>query len=458
MDIKRNQIGDLNEIITINFAPSDYKEKVEKSLKDLKRKISEPGFRQGHVPMSLIEKKYGKSVLADELNKLTNDGLMNYFQENKLNILFEPIAKPENTIGDFDQPDNFSFNFEIGLRPEVVVNYEIANKVSAYRIVATAQEIDTEIASMRKRVGKFSSTEEVVDGDMLLVSLTPEEGESFTSTLILSYLKDEEQKKIIGKKLHDTFFLDTTTAFVSDYERSTFLKVKMDELENAPKMVTIKIDAVHHVEPADLDEEFFNKMFPDKSVTDEQGLVDRIKSQIELRYVNDANMIFRNKVIDALLDNISVTLPDNFIKQYLVTTNEQYTAENIDEQYENIRKSIVYQLLEGQIIADCKIEVKHDDVVKYINDYVRMSYFGTTDLSEEQEAHVTRFASEMIKSKENYMNAYDNLIYEKMTEGLKEKLNPKVKDVNYKEFMDEVSGEKKVKATKNTKTTKTAKK
>ena len=113
MDIKRNQIGDLNEIITINFAPSDYKEKVEKSLKDLKRKISEPGFRQGHVPMSLIEKKYGKSVLADELNKLTNDGLMNYFQENKLNILFEPIAKPENTIGDFDQPDNFSFNFEI---------------------------------------------------------------------------------------------------------------------------------------------------------------------------------------------------------------------------------------------------------------------------------------------------------------------------------------------------------
>ncbi|MBO4581788.1 MAG: hypothetical protein J5701_05830 [Bacteroidales bacterium] len=456
MNIKREQISNLHEMLTITFEGSDYKDLVEKSLKDLKRKAAEPGFRQGHVPMSIINSKYGKSVLVDEISKLTNDKLYQYIKDENLNILFEPIAIPEKTQGDFDHADTFSFSFEIGLCPEITVDYEDAKKVVDYHITATDTEINAEIDNMRKRVGKFSSTEEAVAEDMLMVKVTPETGEPFSSALVLSYLKDEYLKDFIGKKLHEEISIDTTAVFKSDYERSTFLKVKMDELATAPATVNIAIDAIHHVEPADLNEDFFNKMFPDGSVKDENQLHEKIKSQIELRYVNDANIFYRNKVIDTMLEHAGITLPDNFIKAYLVETNDKYTSDNIDEQYGNIQKSISYQLLEDKIAKDCEIKIEAEDVSKYIKDYIRLSYFGSaTVLPAEQEAQVENFAQEMMKKQENFRNAYENLFFEKITEGLRAKLTPKVKELSYQEFVDEMSGEpKKAKTPKKTKTPK----
>lgn len=450
MNIKREQIGNMHEMLTINFEAADYKEMVEKSLKDLKRKANEPGFRPGHVPMGIITSKYGKAVLVDEISKLTNDKLYQYLRDEKLNILFEPIAKPEKTEGDFDHADKFSFSFEIGICPDITVDYECAKKVGDYHIIATDTEINTEIESMRKRVGKFSSTEEAVAEDMLLVNVTPEQGEAFTSSLVLSYLKDEYLNEFVGKKLHEEVSIDTTKVFKSDYERSTFLKVKIDELATAPQTVKVAINAIHHVEPADLDEDFFTKMFPDGSVKDEAALRDKIKSQIELRYVNDANIYYRNKVVDTMMDHTTMELPDNFIKAYLVETNDKYTAENIDEQYENVKKSIIYQLLEDQIARDCEIKIEADDVTKYIKDYIRLSYFGSAEvLPAEQEAQVENFAHEMMKNQENFKNAYENLFFEKVTEGLRVKLTPKVKELSYQDFMTEASGEpKKTKTTK----------
>lgn len=456
MNIKREQISNLHELLTITLESSDYKDLVEKSLKDLKRKAVEPGFRQGHVPMSIINSKYGKSVLVDEISKLTNDKLFQYIKDEKLNILFEPVAKPEKTQGDFDHADTFSFSFEIGLCPEFTIDYDCAKKVTDYHITATDTEINAEIDNMRKRVGKFSSTEEAVAEDMLMVKVTPENGEPFTSALVLSYLKDEYLKDFVGKKLHEELSIDTTTVFKSDYERSTFLKVKMDELNTAPTTVKIAIDAIHHVEPADLNEDFFNKMFPDGSVTNESQLHDKIKSQIELRYVNDVNIFYRNKVVDTLLDQVNISLPDDFIKTYLVETNDKYTTENIDEQYDNIQKSISYQLLEDKIAKDCEIKIEAEDVSKYIKDYIRLSYFGSAEtLPAEQEAQVENFAKEMIKKQENFKNAYENLFFEKITEGLRAKLTPNVKEISYQAFVSEMSEEpKKAKTPKKTKTSK----
>jgi len=444
MNIKRENIGLLNDLITIELLLTDYQEQATKSLKDLRRKANIPGFRQGHVPMGMIEKMYKKAVIADEISKLTNDEVYKYLTDNKINILFEPIAREEKTEGDFENANNFSFSFEIGIRPEFAVNYADAKKVTLYKIIAKEEDIDKEVMEMRRQVGKFSSTEEVAQQDMLLVTVKPEnEGEEFTSSLILNYIKESELKSFIGKKIHQEMNIDTVKIFKSDYERSTFLKVKVEALENAPKKVHIKIDAIHHMEPAEINEEFFSKLFPDGSVKDEAALRNRIKEQIELRHLNDANMVFRNKVLDTLMEKINLELPDDFIKRYLVENKQQYTIETIEEKYDSVKKSIIYQLIEDQISKDCNVHVENNDVLKYLEDYVRQSYFGTTaKLDEETEKQVDSFVQQMMKNQENIKNAYDNLFFEKLTEGLKEKLKPKSKELVFEDFVTEVTDKK----------------
>ena len=446
MEITRENIGKLNEVVTIHFTPEDYQAEVEKSLRELRRKADVPGFRKGNTPMGMIKKMYGKSVLADELSKLTNNKFDDYLKENKLDILFEPLAQSEKTEGDFDNADNFSFSFEIGIRPEIVINFDEAKKIADFKIVADKKEIDTEVMAMRKRVGKFSSTEIAAEEDMLLVTVTPENGEEFTSSLILNYIKDAEMKNFVGKKLHDEMDIDTTVVFKSDYERSTFLKVKMDELETAAQNIHLKIDAIHHMEPAELDAEFFEKMFPEGNIKDENGLRENIKHQIELRHVNDANMIYRNKVMESLLETTTTELPDEFIKRYLIENNEQYTNETIEETYPDVRKSVNFQLIEEQLTKDFNINIEKEEVVNYIDNYIRLSYFGTSDaLPEEQEGQIRHFVNEMIQKKENVQNAYENIFFEKLTQGFKDKLNPKVKEITFEKFVDEITKDQKEK-------------
>ena len=441
MNIKRESIGLLNELITVELSAADYQEQVTKSLKDLRRKASVPGFRPGHVPMGMIEKMYKKAVVVEQVTQLTNDEFNKYLTDNKLNILFDPIANENNIENNFDNAGDFCFSFEIGLRPEVVINYADAKNVTLYKVIASEQEIDKEVMDMRRRVGKFSSTEEVADQDMLLVTVMPEnDGQETTASLPLSYVKDSELKSFIGKKLKEEMLIDTTEVFKSDYERSTFLKVKLNELENAPKKVHIKIDAIHHRELAEINNDFFAKIFPDESIKDETSLRNKIKEQIELRHISETNMVFRNKVLEILLEKTVVDLPDSFIKRYLVENKQEYTTENIEEKYDDVKKSIKFQLIENQIANDCNLQVEHSDVMAYMEDYVRMSYFGTTErMNEDAEKQVANFVLQMMKNQENVKNVYDNLFFEKMTEGLKAKILPKSKELTFNDFIAEVS-------------------
>jgi len=444
MDIKRENIGHLNELVTIDISPSDYQSEVEKSLKELKRKANIPGFRKGMVPMGMIEKMYGKSVRADEIVKLTNDKFYQYLKENNLSVLFDPIACQDKTVDDFEKAENFSFSFEIGLRPDVTVDYEVAKKVINYKITATNEEIDTEIAALCKRAGTYAAGETVEEEDFLLVTVNPTDGrEKFTSTITLNYVKDDELKNFIGKKIGDEMEFDTKLVFKSDYECSTFLKVKMEELKSVSTEVHIKIDSIHHIVPSELNADFFAKVFPDGNVNTESELRKIIKHQIELRHVNDTNTLFRYKAMEALVEQASFSLPDDFIKKYLVDKKEEYTAENIEEKYNEIKKSINYQLIEEQIAKDCHIDITREEILNYMDAYVRHSYFGTTQiLEDEQEERVKQLSAEMMKKEENIKNAYDNLFFEKLIQALKGKLNPKIKELSFKDFVNEISGQK----------------
>lgn len=444
MNIKRENIGHLNELISVELTPDDYQVQVEKSLKDLKRKATISGFRKGMVPMGMIEKMYGKSVRIEEISKLTNDAFYNYLKENKLRILFDPMQVESKSIGDFERTDNFSFSFEIGLRPEVVLNYDEAKKVIKYKVTATEEEIDAEITSLRKRAGTYASNETVEEDDFLIVTLTPADGrEKFTSTIMLNYVKESEVTNFIGKKLGDEMEFDTKGVFKSDYECSTFLKVKIDDIESFPTTVHIKIDAIHHIVPAELDADFFAKLFPEGDITDEAGLREIVKLQIESRHINDTDAMYRYRVMDTLLNHISFTLPDSFIKKYLVEKKETYTADNIDEKYDDIKKSVNYQLVEGQLADDFHIDVNREEIQNFSDKYIRQTYFGTLQtLDPEEEDRVKQLSADMMKNEENVNNIYENIFFRKLIHSLTEKLNPKIKELSFKDFVDELNEKK----------------
>lgn len=441
MNILKQNIGNLNDEITIEVVKSDYQEAVNKSLKDLKKKTNIPGFRVGHVPMGMIARQYGTSIKIDEISKLINEKLEAYLKENNINVLFEPLAVPEKTKGDFEKGEDYSFTFEVGIRPDIKLDYNKITSVPYLKVCAGEDQIDEEEQKLRRRLGKFSSTEEVVDEDMMMVKFTEEGKEPVSSSITTKYIKEDYKKDFIGKKLHDSMTIDTTKVFVNDYARSTFLKCKVEELVDAPVEVKIEIDAIHHMDPAELNEEFFDRAFPDGKVKDEKAMRSRLKENIESMYVNEENMYYRSAAMEVLLSDLKLDLPDNFVKKYLVERDKNYTADNIEKLYPDVRKSICYQLIENEIANDGKIEVKRGDIINYLNTYIANNYMGVSveNLSEEQKQQAEVMANNMLKDQKTTANVYDNIYFERVTTVLKEKSGAKIKEVSREEFISAVS-------------------
>ena len=439
MNIVRENIAVMNDRLIVKVEPNDYKEEVDKSLKNLKKKANVPGFRAGHVPMGMIERQYGPSVVADEVSKVVDKGLKDYLKENDIRILFELMAVPESTEGDFSHPDQFTFVFEMGLRPEVKVDYSKAKEIPYRKIMAGEEQIDNDVKNLRRRIGKFSSAETVSDEDMVLGRIVPEkEGEEPLSTsLVTSYLKDEFKADLIGKKLHDVMTWDTTMVFKSDYERSTFLKCKIEELADAAVTVKFEIDAIHHVEPAELNEEFFEKAFPNQKVTNESEMRAQLKAQIEKGYEPQEKIQYRGEVMQALTEGMDLELPDAFVTTYIIAHDPNYTAENIDEKYPELKKSVIFQLVEGAIALEGNVNITYEDVSDYVHNYVAFNYLGASyqNLEEHVRQQVDQMAQSMLNQDKTVNNVYDNLFYEKVTDIIREKTGAKVKEVTWDEFL-----------------------
>lgn len=443
MNILRENIEQLNDIITIEITAEDYREKVEKSLKELKRKANLPGFRVGHVPMGMINKMYGKSVTAEEISKIINDNLLNYIKENNINIIFEPLALPDKTKGDIYNNDlDYSFSFELGLYPEFQIDYNKLKDITYLKVIADEKQIEKEIHDLQHRMGKFSSTEEVAKDDMLLVTVLAEGDikEEFTANLLLNYIKEDKLKDIIGKKIKDTLAINTKEIFKSDYERATFLKTKVNDLDKAPENISLRIDAIHHIEPAAIDDEFFEKAFPNKEVTDEKSLRKHISDNIELSHDRDEKTVFRLNAMKQVMENTKIDLPDSFIKRYLTyTQSDYYTPENIEEKYPETRKSIIQQLIEDTITKESNLQIDKAEILQYIKDYIINSYFGTDKqhlLTPEEDEQVTKMANDMASKEENVKNAYSNILNEKIIAELIKQINPKIKRVTFDAFIE----------------------
>lgn len=440
MNITRNNVDALNAVITIDLAKEDFAANVEKVLKDYRKNANIPGFRKGQVPAALVKKQYGQAIMFDEVNKLLQESLSNYLNEEKLDILGNPLPVAKDI--DWDA-DTLSFDFELGLAPEFTVDLDAAKTAAKYKIVADEAMVNEQVEYIQKQYGKLISKEKVEEGDDIRVKVSnQEEGIENETTINVADIRTKtNQKKFIGKKVNDEVTISTKGLFEDDHKLMDVLKVEHDKIHGLDVEVTFTIEEISTKEKAELNQEFFDKLFGEGKVTSEDELKTRIKEDAEKQFAQQADQKFMNDAVEALVDNTKFDLPKEFLIKWLQTAGEtDLTVEQAEEEYTKSEKGLRYQLIEGRIINDNGLQITFDEIKDYTSGLIKdqMAQFGQLEPSEDD---VTNIVSRVLSNQEEVKRISEQLMNDKMMKLFTEKVSGSEKEVTYKDFVKEVYGE-----------------
>ena len=436
MNITKKEIDSLNAVLTLDIAKEDYEARVKKILTDYKKTANIPGFRKGHVPMGMIQKQYGKAVLLDEVNKLIQENLHKYLTEEKLDLLGNPLPKNEEEI-DWNA-DDFSFEFELGLAPEFDVDVK-AKQVKAFKIVADKKFLDNQIKSVRNQYGKLVAKKEVGKDDEITGTFVNEEKEiNNKATFSLERIKGKKQlEQLLGAKVGDTLTLKTKGMFKDDHDNQNFLGVAHDEAHGLDIEVQLTIEEVNKREPAELNQELFDKLFGEGVVTSEKELREKIKEDAEKQFEQQADQAILNNVVESLIEHTKFDLPKEFLIRWIQKSGEEeLTEEEAKQEYERSEKGLRYQLIEGKLMKDNNIELTFDELKSYAKSMiaVQMAQFGQTNPKDEE---LDSIAARILSNEEEVKRLSEQLKQQKLLEFFKENAKLKIKEVSYDDFAKE---------------------
>lgn len=432
MNIKHENVpGQLQEV-TIEINKEDYAAKLDAALKKQRRTAQVPGFRPGNAPMGMIKKMYEKTLMVQEIDNIVNSEMDKFMKDNEVRYIFEPLPVENKSKVNFDEPDHFEFVYEYALAPEVNIDYAKLPKVVNFTIVPTDEERSNFINQLRERHGNYVTPETVEITDSVSVKY----GEDKEGFFFMRDLTDAAQKKFVGKKKEESVTLTLRKAFTSETVLARFLKVDAKDLE-AENEYKYKLTIKHigRIEPAELNDEFFKKAYPDGSVKNEKELNAAADKVILDQYQPELNRQFMNDAIEMLIDNVNVELPDDFIKRYILLTQKDMTAETLEEKYNDYKRAFQWQILEGKVVEGSDIKVEMEDVKNYFREYFIKNYFGNFNADDVKD-RVEELVKQSMENREYVKSVYDMLFDEKLTELLRSKLNIDHKKGDIKAYVD----------------------
>lgn len=438
MNITKENVDALNAVVKVDIVADDYQEKVAKVLTDYRKKADIPGFRKGHVPMGMIKKQYGQSVMIDEVNKLIQDSLNKFLTEEKLDILGNPLPRVNE---DFNwDADTFTFEFELGLAPEFKVDLSAKNKVKQYNIVATDELIDEEVKNIQTRYGKMSALETATaDANVTSTFVNEDANINKKSSFLVSDLKGKtNEKKVIGVAVGDVIELSTKKLFQDENKLQHILGIDKEVADSLDVKVTVTIEEITKTDPADLDKELFDKLFTDGSVTTVTQLREKIKEDAEKQFAQQGDQQLLNAVQEYLIENTKFDLPAEFLKKWLATAGEkELTTEEAAAEYEKSEKGLRYQLIESKIMKDNDIKLDYKELVDYAKGFIRqqMAQFGNMNPEEKE---LDDIAGRILQNQDEAQKLQGQLISQKLLAFFKENMNFKTKEVTYEAFIKEV--------------------
>ncbi|MFM7814773.1 MAG: trigger factor [Flavobacteriales bacterium] len=443
MNIERKNIDTLNAELEIQFIPSDYADRVEASIKKVRKTMQIPGFRPGHVPSSLVKKKYGKSILAEELNQMIQEHLYKYIAEHKLEILGSPIPTAENdSVGDWENPSDFKFTYQIGFAPELNIQLDASLSFEYTRALVDDKLIERQMKDMARRYGKMSDPEVSEAEDMLMVELTPQssEGEAKTSksTVSIEYIKDDSTKqRLIGLKKDDVISVNPHHLSDNHEDLAKMLGLTHAELHHISGDYSMKVTEIKRLEPHAIDQELFDKIYGPDEVTSEEAMRERVRQELDKAFGRDADFLLKKVFARQITEQINPALPDAFLKRYIAISNEKpLTPEMIEQDYPLYAAQLRWELIEGKIIRQFELKVTADDAMSHVKQ-VLASRYAQYGLPMEDEM-LTEFAKKTLSNKEEAKNVYDFLYEEKIIALVKEKCSLQENYLPYEEFIHKV--------------------
>jgi trigger factor len=444
MNIIQENIDDLNAVLKIQVEKPDYDEKVEKVLRDYRKKANIKGFRPGMVPIGLIRKMYGKAVMIDEINKVVTDNIQNYLTDQKIEILGDPLPKAdEHEDIDFDTKESFTFSFEVGLAPSFELKLSKKNKVTSYEIIADEKMKEEYLANYTRRYGKFEKADVSEEKDMLKgkIEALDESGNTKTgglfaddTTLGIDVIKDKKIKKeFIGKAAGDVVDFDLRKALPNDYEIAGLLKRQKDEVKGIDGSFRFTVNEVSRFHPAEINQELFNRVYGEGIVTSEEEFRKKLDEEIANNLKQETEFKLSADLKKLAMDKTEFQLPEEFLKKWLLKINDKTTAEQIEKEFGSFTQDLKWQLIRNKIARENEIKITDEELQKEAENITRYQFkqYGLFYATSEQ---ITNYAKETLKREEDAKRIADKILEEKVIELMKEMVKIDDKSVSIDEF------------------------
>jgi trigger factor len=441
MNITKKDIDALNAELSITLAPQDYEERVNNAIKKVQKQAAMPGFRAGKVPVGLIKKQYGKSILVEEINKILNDQLYTYINDNKIEILGNPMPK-ENSAVDFDNKTEWTFDYELGLTPKFDLKLDSSQAFTYNTVKIDDELVEKYLKDVKRNYGKPSNPEVAEEKDVLYIdiveldadgNITP--GGVFKSTSIgIDRLKNEAAKaKLTGAKKEDKIVINANELYDSAVDKSMSLGIDKEIAETFSANLQVTVKNIARMEDADLNQELFDKLYGAGNVNSETEFREKIKGELAAMFSQDTDRKFVETVEKTLVEKLDIKLPDEFLKRWLMAVNEKpLTKEQLESEYPSYARSMQWKLIENKIIKDNGITVSMEEAKEEAGKFIRSQYarYGQTP----DEAEVTKIAESILAKQDEAQKIYEGLYSQKVLSLLKTTCKLDNKEVSYNEF------------------------
>ncbi|OUN80139.1 trigger factor [Bacteroides sp. An51A] len=443
MNISLQNVDKVSAVLTVQIEKADYQEKVEKTLKKLRQNVNMPGFRKGMVPMTLLKKQYGTSVLVEEVDKLMQEKVNEYIRENKVDMLGAPLPKESNV--DFANDENFEFSFDIALAPEFTVDLSAADTIDYYDINVTDEMVDQQVKLYTQRTAKYEKVEDYQDNDLLkgLLAELDENGNTKEggiqvegAVMMPTYMKNDDQKAVFnGAKVNTVLVFNPSVAFDNnEAELSSLLKIKKEEVGAHTGNFSFQIEEITRMIPGDLNQELFDQVLGEGKVHSEEEFRAQIKETIAKQYEADSDYKFLIDVRSYVSGKIGkLKFADELMKRIMLENNKDKGEEFVSEHYEKSLEELTWHLIKEKLVAANGIKIEQADINEMAKEATRAQFaqYGMINVPDEL---LDNYSKEMLKKRESVEALVNRAVESKLAEALKAQVTLNHKAVSAEEF------------------------
>ena len=437
--VLREDVDSLNSILTVVVEKADYEPKFKSELNKHRDKAHLKGFRRGKTPMSAIKKMFGKGLLSEIINELFQKELFKYIDEEKLNILGQPLLADDQEQLDFDVKflNDYELKFEIGLSPEFEVTGLDDADYPYYKVEIPDTVIEEQLTQTRERAGQMVHPEEDINEEDTLVleaveldgDTAKDDGITGNFNILMSRVVDEEaRKQFLSSKKGDTLRVDIfkledlssgqaapadPVAFVKKY----YLGLEDDDEREINPNFEITIADVMRRESAELNQAFFDMAFGPGKVTSEEEAKDYIRNDFQQHFGQQSDSLLYKTVIDDLIEKNALPLPDNFLKKWLKTTNENISERKVEEEYEKFARQMQWTLIRSKLADRFELKVEEGEIADKVKGSL-LPYLG--QMQNIDDGMLNQFVERTLNDPSQYSKYHEEVISDKLQEALKE--------------------------------------